>query len=446
MASAQTKPKETPPAVAPARDFQIPVVEKFTVANGLDVRLVPYGNVPKVNIGLFIRAGNENEAADQVWLADLVGQEMEQGTATRSAEQLALEGARMGGAVDVSVGANQTIVASDALSASAADMVRLIADVAINSKLPESEIARLKSDLVRQLSIARSQPRQLGFEKFMSVLYPNHSYGRVFPTESMIAGYTAAQVKRFYDENFGADRSTLYVVGRFDRRAVEIAIRDAYGSWKSGVPALEHSPSPTSRRALHLIDRPDSVQSTIYLGLPVVSPSNPDYLSVLVMNALLGGSFGSRITSNIREQKGYTYSPNSQVSVRLKAGHWVEIADVTTNVTGPSLKEIFFEIDRLRGEAPSRDELKGIQNYLAGVFVLQNSTRAGIMNLLNFVDLHGMSEDYLRSYVRNVHALSPADIQRMAQRYVDPGKTAIVIVGDQKAIREQITPYGTIAP
>jgi predicted Zn-dependent peptidase len=186
------------------------------------------------------------------------------------------------------------------------------------------------------------------------------------------------------------------------------------------------------------------VQSTLYIGLPVIDPSHPEYLPLTVMNALLGGSFGSRITSNIREQKGYTYSPQGIITTRLGSGVWTEIADVTTNVTGPSIKEIIGEIDRLRTEPPTAAELQGIQNYLAGTFVLRNSSRAGIANQLSTLDLYGLREDYLRTYVQRVYALTPADIQRLTQTYIDPSKLAIVVVGDPAVVREQIRTYGEI--
>ncbi len=186
------------------------------------------------------------------------------------------------------------------------------------------------------------------------------------------------------------------------------------------------------------------MQSTLYIGLPTFDPSNPDYVPLVVTNALLGGSFGSRITSNIREQKGYTYSPFSLLSTRLHTGYWAEIADVSTNVTGPSIKEIIGEIDRLRGEPPTPAELRGIQNYLAGTFVLRNSTRDGIAGQLAALDLYGLGEDYLRNYVQRVYAVTPADVQRMTQQYIDPAKLAIVVAGDKKVVADQLKPYGEV--
>jgi len=163
-----------------------------------------------------------------------------------------------------------------------------------------------------------------------------------------------------------------------------------------------------------------------------------------VANALLGGSFGSRITSNIREQKGYTYSPFSQVSIRFRDAYWVEIADVTTAVTGPSLKEIFYEIDRLRNEPPSADELQGIKNYLAGIFVISNSSRQGIINQLALLDLHRLDDRFLTSFVQNVLAVTPKDVQRIAQTYITPDKMTIIVVGDKAKVAEQISAFGEV--
>ena len=175
--------------------------------------------------------------------------------------------------------------------------------------------------------------------------------------------------------------------------------------------------------------------------MPVVDPSNADYVPLVVLNALLGGSFGSRITSNIREQKGYTYSPFSQVSVRRQGAYWAETADVTTTVTGASIKEILGEIDRLRAEPPSASELKGIQNYLAGTFVLQNSSRGGIANQLQFLALHGLPDSYLSGFVARVQAVTPEEVTRLAKAYIRPEQSTLVVVGDRKAIDEQLKPY-----
>jgi len=442
-ASAQTgaTPKQTPPAGGPPKPFHLPQLETFSLPNGLQVTMAQFGSIPKVQVRVAVRAGNLNEQASQVWLADLTGRLIKEGTTSKTSEQVAQQAASMGGAIDVNVGPDLTQIDSDVLSEFGPQIVALLADVVMHALLPESDVPRLKQDLQRKLSIERTQPGVLAHERFVRALYPDHPYGRFLSSEAMIGSFTEADVKKFYENNFGAARTHIYVAGKFDPAAMKKAITAAFSDWKRGPDPLINIPKPVSKRELDLVDRAGSAQSTLYIGLPAIDPSNPDYIPLQVMDSLLGGSFGSRITSNIREQKGYTYSPRSQVSVRYRDGYWVEVADVTTAVTGPSIKEILYEIDRLQNAPPSAAELDGIKNYLAGVFVIRNSSRDGVINQLQFVDFHQLGDNYLNTYVQKVHAVTPEQVQDMAKKYVVKEKLTIVVVGDKQKIADQTAPY-----
>ncbi len=436
--------KQSPPPAGPPKNFNVPTVTRIALPNGLQVRLVPYGSVPKVTVALVTQTGNADESENETWLADITSEMLQQGTVSQSAEDVARQFAEMGGQLNVNSGVNQIRLSTDVFSESGPRAVALLGDVVRHPRFSESEVERVKGNFVRNLAIARSQQQTLATERFWSVLYPSHAYGRVYPTETTLKGFTLDQMKSFYERNFGAARSAIYVAGKFDPAAMEMAIRKSLADWKRGIPASQIKVTPASGRKVYLIDKPKAVQSTVIIGLPSIEPSSPDYIPLVVTDSLLGGSFASRITSNIREQKGYTYSPTSQFNTRLGAGTWFEVADVTSNVTGPSIKEIFGEIDRLRAEAPAQEELRGIQNNLAGIFVLRNSSRGGIVNQLAFLDLYGLSEDFLRNYVQRVYALKPADVQRIAKQYLDPAKMAIVVVGDKTVIAEQVTPFGEV--
>jgi len=436
--------KQTPPAGGAPKPFTLPRKETFTLKNGTQVTLVPYGAIPKVTVSAVVRVGNINESAEQVWLADLTGDLMKEGTTTRTAEAVAQQAAQMGGRLNIGVGTDQTSVSADVLSEYGPQLVSLIADVLQRPALPAAQLDRLKNDRIRNLTIARSQPGSLAAERFNKLLYGDHPYGRYFPSEAMLRGYTIADVQKFYKDNFGAARTHIYVAGRFDAPAMRRQITQAFGTWARGAEPFENVPKPTAARKIHLIDRPGAPQSTLYLGLPVVDPSHQDYVEMVVTNSLLGGSFASRITSNIREQKGYTYSPNSSVSTHYRDAYWLQVADVTTAVTGPSLKEIFFEIDRLQKEPPSEAELQGIKNYLAGVFTIQNSSRAGIIGQLAFLDLHKLPDTYLSNYVQNVLAVTPGDVQRVARQYLKSEQMAIVVVGDKAQVAKQLADYGEV--
>jgi zinc protease len=441
--SAATFPAEPPKPGAP-RDFKVPEPKRFTLDNGLQVALVQWGTMPKVRVTLSMRTGNAFEKADEVWLADLTADLVREGTTTRSAAQISEEAARMGGSLSVNVGGDTTTAGGDVLTEYAHKMVELVADVMRNPKFPESELARLKANMLRNLAVSLTQPQSLAVQEFRAVLYGDHPYGRVFPTEAMVKGYTLDQTRRFYQQNYGAARSRLYVVGRFDEPAVEASIRKAFAGWEKGSAPAPTPAKPSATRVVHIIDRPGAPQSTVIMGIPTVDPSSADFIPLSVMDALLGGAFASRITKNIREDKGYTYSPYSELSVRYRDAYWAENADVTTTVTGPSIKEILAEIDRLQAEPPKAEELTGIQNYLAGTYVLQNSSRGGITNQLDYMDLHGLPPTYASTYVKQVYAVTPQQVSEMAKKHLQDERAVIVIVGDRKVIEEQVKGFGEI--
>lgn len=438
--------KQAPPPLGTPKDFKLPQRREFTLDNGLQVTLVPFGKVPKASVRLVVRSGNIDEKSDQVWLSNVTGEMMNEGTTSRTAIRIAEEMAGMGGSLNVGVGNDLSNVQAEVLSERAPDAIRIIADVARHPLLPASEFPRIRANRLRQLAVQKSQPQALANERFLQVMYGDHPYGRVFPTEAMIQSYTIEQVRAFHAANWGAQRAHLYVAGVFDQMAVEKTIREAFGSWARGAAPANLPANERNDKHVALLDRPAAVQSTIYLGIPVAPMKSPDWTALQVTNQILGGAFGSRITSNIREQKGYTYSPFSQLSTRKDEAYWVEVADVTTNVTGASLTEIFREIDRMRNEPVPADELKAIQTNMAGVFTLQNGSRGGIIGQLATKDLQGLGDDYLTGYVRRVMAITSADVQRIAQTYLVPNRMTMVVVGDKKTVEEQLAPWATVVP
>jgi zinc protease len=433
--------KQQPPVGGAPKAFTVPAHESYALANGMKVTLVPYGNIPKVTISLALRGGNIDEARDQLGVADITGELLKEGTTTLSSKEVAEAAARMGSTLAVTVGADETTAAMDVLSESGPAAVKLLADVVEHPLLPESEIARLKTNILREIAVAKTQPGQIALARFRKLMYGDHPYGEVLPTEETVNKLTIADAKKFYAANYGAARAHLYVAGKFDATSVKKAIAENFSGWAKGSSVVDRAPSPKTQRFLDVTDRPGAPQSTLYVGLPVADPTSPDNVRLIVNNSLLGGSFASRITANIREQKGYTYSPRSQVSNRYHDAYWVEIADVTTKDTGASLKEIFGEITRLQNEAPGADELKGIQSYLSGIFVIQNSTRQALIGQLRFVDLQGLGEDYLKSYVQRVNAVTPDDVKQTTAKYIKPELMTIVVVGDKAKVGEQLASY-----
>ncbi|HSP07734.1 MAG TPA: pitrilysin family protein [Acidobacteriota bacterium] len=429
--------KETPPEGGKPKDFQLPAKQTKTLANGLGAVLVPYGTTPKATVSVIVKTGNLHEGAQQVWLAELTAQTLKEGAAGMDTKAIARKAAAMGGEINVQIGPEDTRISGSVLSEYTPDLIRLLADVVTRPSFPESEVERVKKDMKRDLSVQKAVPQAQALEKFTALMFGDHPYGRQFPTEEMLDSYNTDRVKAFYGANFGAVRTKVYVVGKFDSPKAMTAIEQSFGSWIRG-PEVSYPPAKPSHLAQKAtVERAGAPQTTIMFGTPVIDPSNPDYVALRVANALLGGSFGSRITRNIREDKGYTYSPSGVLQAGYRTAYWYELADVTSEHTADSLREIQKEIERLQNEPPSAEELKGIQNYVAGVFVLQNSSQQGIIAQLHFQDLHGLGDDYLSNYVKKVYAVTPEKVQQLIRDQIKKDEMTLVMVGDSKQIEAQ---------
>ena len=434
-------PKQTPPAGGPARDFALPPRTDFTLPNGLLARLVPFGDIPKTTILVSIQAGGVHEAAGQDGVASLLSRLMQEGTTSRPAAAVAEQVARMGGSLSIYAGDDQTQVYADCLSEFAPQLVALLADVVQHPALPAAELLRLKADLKRQLALRRAQPGTQAQQKLLAAVYAGHPYGRPLPTDAQVDALTLEQVRAFYQSQFGAQRTAIFAAGKFDLAAVRQAIEANWSAWPGGPAPRIAVAKALSKPEILTQDRPGAPQSTLLLGLPVADPTSPDYTRLRVTNSLLGGSFGSRITRNIREDKGYTYSPYSYIDTNYHSGVWIDAADVTTKDTFNSLKEILKEIERLQKTSPTAEELRGIQNYEVGLFVLRNASPNGIVGQLSTMHLQGLPDTYLTEQVQRLNAVTPAQVSATTRQYIRPEAMTTVVVGDQKVIAPQLKQY-----
>lgn len=429
--------QQVPPPPGPPRPFQLPTPVTISLPNGVQATFIDFGVVPKVSIAITVRTGNLNEGK-QIWLADLTGDLFKEGTANRSAEQIAQASTLMGGEVGVGVGADETMLSLDVLSEYGADAVALLAEMLTQPKLPESELPRIRQDYLRNLSVQITQPQAIAGAAFAELMYPEHPYGRSFPTEQQLGAYTIEDIRKYYDGNFGARRTHIYVAGKFDRAALEKSIRDHLGTWREGPAPLQLAPPAGKPQTVKLIDRPGAPQSTVRIGLRVIDVTQPDFMPLSVANTLLGGVLTSRITMNLREAKGWAYSPGSVLATNYHQATWIENADVKAASTGPAISEVFKEIEQLRSTPPSEPELTSIKNYRNGTFVMSNATRGGLISQLAFMNLQGLPSDWLTSFVERLYAVTPAQITQAAKDYLDPARMSVVVVGDLKTVQPQI--------
>jgi predicted Zn-dependent peptidase len=429
-------PAQMPPLGAP-KPFNLPAGETFTLPNGMQVTLVPYGLSPKSVVILRVLAGTRNEG-DQVWLAVLGAELMKEGAAGRSPNAISDAAANMGGDLTVGAGMQSTTLGIGVLSEHTPEAIALLGDVALRPTLPADELPRIKANLQRNLTLALSQPGTLADVAITRAYYGDHPYGRLIPTAAQLAGYTIDDVKHFYASQFGAKRAHLYVAGRFDAAAVRAAIIKTFGGWAAGPEPLALPPSPIAGPRVLLIDRPGAPQSTLRILFPARRAGSPEDIPQRVENSLLGGSFNSRITTNIREDKGYTYSPGSAINFEPDDARWVFNADVTTSVTGPALKEVFAEIRRLQTTPPSEEEAMGARRYLAGNFVLRNSTAPALLGSITSRDLLGLPANWLDTYVPAVLAVTPQQFSDIARASLPLDKLSLVVVGDLKTVEPQL--------
>lgn len=437
--------KEAPPSGSKPKDFVVPKTDTMTLDNGLKVTFIPYGKTPKVTLQLRTNTGNIDDG-DHIWLSDISYEMLRQGTMTYTAKALAETVASMGGEVNTSVGMDASFVGMSVLSEFGDDAVGLIADMVMNAKFEANDLARIKTDTERRLTVALSNPSSIADEAFYHSVYGNHPYGRLYPTSDSLAELDSEDTANFVSTHVVPNRSHLYISGVFDKDSITKAVEVAFGQWEKGDPIERQTVLAQSGPSFELLEREAAPQSTLRLGLSTLSPAHDDYMKVSVMNTLLGGAFASRITSNIREDKGYTYSPRSAMVNRVGTGVWYEAADVTAESTGAALDEIIKEINLLATEAPTAEELEGIKNYMAGIFVLRNSSRTAIISQLAFTELHGLDKSYLADYVKTIYAITPEEIKAVTAKYLDVNKMHLTIVGDTESVMPQLKEVEALKP
>lgn len=431
---AQTLPM---PAVGRPKAVAMPQMETYQLANGITVTLIPYEVVPKAIVYVGLPVGN-NDDGDKVWISDFTASLMREGAGNLSGAQLSEAFADMGGSLGSGVSNDRTSFQTMVLSERGPEAVGLLSTIVRQPTLPQEPIERIRQGMLRNIAIGKSQASGQLTEAFYATVYANHPYANVYADPAVVSAFTLDDVKAFYRDHFGSNGVHIYVGGTFDNAATKAAIERAFGDWRgNNRPAVVAQTAPITRRVV-LVNRPNAVQSTLRLAVDVPVLGTPDAIKYEVMDSLLGGAFNSRITTNIREDKGYAYSPGSSISnVDKNTSHWVYDADVTAANTGDSLKEIFSEIRRLQGEAPSAAETTGTQNYNAGIYTLGLGSTSGAISKVIWADQSGLPRNYLDEFVPAAMSVTAQDIQRAAQG-LDLNKMTLVVVGDLATVRPQL--------
>ena len=433
------------PALSPARPVIWPPRVHKTLSNGLEVVLVESHTVPKFTGELFFRSGNALTAATAPGLADMTATVARTGTRKRTSRAIEEDLRRMGSDLSSGAGADNSVISFAGLVDFSNDLLGLVSELAQQASFPADEFERERRQLIEGLRIERTTPGFLAGERLRRVLFGSHPYGTISPTEQQVASYRVEQLVEFYERNYRPGNALLVVVGDFAPEAMLDQIENAFGSWTSG--PVEDAPDPSlpdlPGRRVYLVHLPGAVQTQISIGNRAITRKHPDWLRLTLANSIYGGAFNSRLVMNIREEKGYTYSPRSAAHPLRRHGYFSIGAAVRNDVVAATIGEIFYEIDRMRSEPVGEDELDDARNYLTGVFSLGLATQDGLAGQLATATLERLPEDYLETYRDRVLKLSSADVLDAARKYFDSDHAQIVIVGDRAQIESQAAMYGT---
>jgi zinc protease len=434
------------PAVGPERPFQLaPRVER-TLANGLRVIVTRQTAVPKVSITLTVLSGYSSDPADLTGLASLTADLIQEGTKTKSSRQIRREVFGMGGSLSAAASQDYTSISARGLSEFAPQLVELVADVAVNPTIPEDELAILKQQHLQQASQQKASPQFLANRTFRSGLFGAHPYARTSETEASLKAMDRAKLVAFHRDHYRPNNAFLLIVGAIDPEAVVGAASKAFGGWTRGeVPKPAFTPPPPlAGRKVFFVQRPNSIQSSIALGNIAVKRSDPRWFELTLANTIYGGAFNSRIIRNIREEKGYTYSPSSALTGFADAGFYRFTADVRNEVTGATLTEVFKEIDTLRAEGSGGAELQGAKQYLRGIFPIQTATQTGLSATLNNVYVFGLPKDYPETFRAKIAAITPEQLKTAAATLFGSQDSVIAIVGDYAKVKDQLAAFKDI--
>jgi len=444
-----TSPAPAPnlvPALSAERAVNWPKRVKSKLANGLEIVVVESHSIPRFHGQLFFRSGDAAVSHRAPGLAEMTATVVRTGTAKRASRQIEEDLRRLGADLSSSAGHDTSAISFGGLSEFAEPLLDLVNELAREASFPEAEFERERRQKLEEVKLERTQPGFLAGERLRKVLFGEHPYAKVSASEAQVAGYKIADLQTVYREAYTPENGTLLLVGDFEPKAILATVEKIFAPWsgkKPAAPAVAAPANPRGRR-VYLVHVPGAVQTQILCGCHSITRRHPDWVKLGLTNSLYGGAFNSRLVMNIREAKGYTYSPRSSVNALQQYGYFSVSAAVRNDVVAASLTEIFYEIDKLRSLPVPESELADAQNYLAGVFSMGLATQDGLLSQIGTVALNELPNDYLETYRDRVRALTPADLQAAARKYLDSANMQIVLVGDRSKIETQAALFGDL--
>lgn len=434
-----------PPAPMESRPIRFPQYTEATLPNGLRLLVVENHRLPVANVSLYVESGAANDPRGKQGLASLTADLLDNGTARRSARQIAETIESVGGSLGTGADGDAVTVSAGVLTEQLPLAFDLVSDVALRPTFPADELETSRRQVLSGLQVALGDAGQIAQRRISREIYgADHPYG-VAPTPETVRAITRADLVQFHRAHFTPRNAWLVVSGDVTPAQVQELARRHFGAWQGGAapePTLT-APALRDRAGIVLVHRPGSVQSSIRVGHPGITPDNPDYYSLQVMNTILGAVSTSRLERIIRSQHAWTYVARSSFNRPEGPGTFVGYTEVRNPVTDSALVEMLSQFRRIRDEPVSQDELDAAKNFLVGSFPLRFETASATAGQIATVRLLGLPIESLQQYTQKVAAVTPAEVQRVARQYLHPDRAVIVVVGDATQV---LKPLEAVAP
>lgn len=444
--SSQANLLKQPPPPLPSRPIHLPTASETFLASGLELVVVEDSRLPLVSYRLAFRKGDAHDPPELPGLMDMLTGLLTEGTESRTSREIADAVARVGATLQAGANSDYTTVAASSLATFREEILGLMADVVLRPVFPENEVELAKQNTKESLKQQRAQPSFLASEMVANVMFGKHPYHVTAPTPEAVDATTRQQLIDFHRTVFVPNNAVLFITGDVKQEEILRQVEDLFGGWQPGSVSTDEFPAPPLRtsRSAYIVDRPGSAQANIVIANAGITRTSPDYFPLLVMHTVLGANASSRLFMNLREEKGYTYGAYSSLDARRTAGTFRATAEVRTPVTGDSLKEFFYELERIRNTPVSQKEIDDAKSYLTGVFPIRLETQEGLIDQLVQLKMFGFPNTYLETYRQNIQAITIDQVQDVAQKYVTPDRAAVVIVGDGAQLAEQVEPYAGV--
>lgn len=428
---------------------KLPKAQEATLKNGLHVVVLESNHLlPIFSMEMVVTSGGLSDPADMRGLANATATLLREGTAKHNSRALAEELDTIGATLGANSGVSsfQTSINTSGLTDNLDQILDLFAEVIRTPKFPADEVERYKSRTLSQQPLLRAQPQFLAQERLSQAIYGTHPASLVVAPVEALKKITSADLARFHSQNYVPNNATLFIAGDVTLAQLMPKLERVFGDWQRGtvqavsIPAV---PAQATTR-IHLINRPGSVQTVYLIGSLGMERTDPNYIAMSVMNRILGTGPSSRLFLNIREDKGYTYSVGSGFNTSKYRGTFTAQSPVRTEVTEGTIREFMNEFKRIRDEQVSPTELANAKRAIVGNFALSLENPQGRLQNIITQKLYNLPANYWDTYPQKVEAITAADVQRAAQKYIDMGHLQIVAVGDATKTREILAKFGTV--